>query len=99
MATQKIVLNPFNTLTLAAGTQYNLVAPAIGNYAVMMVNWSGGEVAVSNASTVSLTDPASFTIPTGANNASDIPFTFGIWGPTGIWVAGTGSLSVLLLSQ
>lgn len=96
MATQKVVLTPFNTLTLVAGTQYNLTAPSTGHYNVTLVNWSGGAVAVSNANTVSLSDPGSFTIPIGNNNAADIPYTFRISGTAGLWVAGTGSLSVLL---
>lgn len=90
MAVQKVILQPFNSVNLAAGTQYNLVSPGPGHYYFAMVNTGAGNVAISNANTVALTDPASFLLPPNVN------FSQLAWGPTGIWVAGAAELSVAL---
>lgn len=95
MATQKVTLKPFNTVTLAVGTQYNLVAPGPGRYFANLVA-DTGPVAISNANTVSPTDPNSFQLP------QNVPYTpQAFWGPDGIWVATTAanSLSVALASR
>lgn len=95
MATSKVTLQAFNSVPLAVGNQYNLVAPAAGHYYFNLLNTGTGNVAISKASTVSPTDPASFQLPP---NLALAPL---VWGPDGIWVAaGTAeTLSVQLVSR
>lgn len=84
-----VVLQPFNTLSLAAATPKLLVAPSAGNFTVQMLCTGTGPVLISK-------DPAfgsAYTL------AQQVPFAVSIWGPSGIWVsaAAAESLSVALI--
>lgn len=93
MAIQKIILSPLNNFTLDEADVYNFVGPLPGNYVVTILNRSSSDLAIGLADTVGLTDPASYIIPAGQS------YSASIWGPSGIWVAGTDAISVALTSR
>lgn len=95
MAIQTVVLGPFNSISLVLGDQYNLVAGGAGNYYFSVLNTGNGNIAISNANTVALSDPASYMLPP---NLSFSPLA---WGPSGIWVAAGAAelISVALIPQ
>lgn len=95
MANVTVVLKPFNNVALATGNAYNLVAPGSGHYYFSILNLGTGDVAISNANTVSATDPGSYLLPP---NLSLSPLA---WGTTGVWVAAAAaeSISVALLPR
>lgn len=95
MAIQTVVLGPFNSVSLVLGNQYNLVAGGPGNYYFNVLNVGTGNIAISNANTVGLSDPASYMLPP---NLSFSPLA---WGPDGIWVAAGAAelISVALVPR
>lgn len=95
MATQRVVLNPFNNLSVGVGTQYNLVAAGPGHYTFNILNTGTAEIAISNAATVGMADPASYLLP------PNLSVALTVWGPSGLWVAAGAAetISVALIPK
>lgn len=89
-------LQPLNTITLNAGTVYQLVAPSAGDYTLNILNGTG-ILYVRQDADPAAADPASLTVP--ANLAQFLAFRI-MNGTAGIRVlAGTAStISVQLLA-
>ena len=88
-----ITLQPFNTLSLAATTPTQLVAPTVGNYTLQLLSLGTGELEIS--ANPAMPAAASFTLP------MNMLFSVPIWGPTGVWVQATvaGQISVALIPR
>jgi hypothetical protein len=96
MATVTVPLQPYNTVTLVAGSVYHLTAPSPGHYYINILNSGTGNIAISKASTVGTADPNSYTLP------PNLSYTAFAYGPDGIWIAaaaGGGSASVALVPR
>lgn len=87
-----INLSAFNTITLAASTPDNLVAPLSGRYDLTLLNAGTAAIYVSDSNTVGA-NATSFELP------PNLAITVVVFGPTGIWVnaGGTAGLVSALL--
>ena len=92
MANVVTPLKTWNTINLTAGNAYHLTAPP-GHYYFQILNSGSVAAYISDASTVSSSDPASYELPA---NLAVSPL---VWGPTGVWLSGAGAVSVQLVGK
>ena len=87
-----ITLQPYNTISLSAGTPTQLVGPLSGHYWIQILNQGGGNVGVADTSAASGGSGAFTLLP----NLSVTPY---VYGPSGIWVnaAAASQISVALM--
>src|SRR5215471_4243548 len=79
-----ITLAPLNTISLAANTPTQLIAPGPGHYYFQVLNRGPGQLGIGRDSSVTAGGPSSLTMGT------DYSFTGApVWGPDGIWISST----------